>query len=161
LVQQEPFTMSSFVRLCLTGIAACMMGPCIHHTMGMNHLAARVADLGTPFDSAPMVWALLVCLTETVGTLLIVLRIAPRTGAVILIPKMAVATYGHAFVPGFDAKFQESYAGAWTPAGLSYNWAVGASWECGVLGAGYFLVAYSMIALSTGERMRTSATKVA
>lgn len=145
----------------------------------------------------PMPWAVAVCATEMLGSLLIVLRLAPRagaptlacaslclpphtgpaqashhtraagraqararpsqsresppsrrpTGALLLLPKMAVATWGHAFVEGFDAKFAASYANAFTPPGLSYNWSLGASWECGFFGAGYFLLAYASILL--------------
>ena len=50
-------------------------------------------------------------------------------------------------VEGFDAKFAASYANAFTPPGLSYNWSLGASWECGFFGAGYFLLAYASILL--------------
>jgi hypothetical protein len=60
---------------------------------------------------------------------------------------MAVAVYGHAFVPGFDDKFAEAYSKAYTPPGLSFNWSVGSSWDCGFLGAGYFLIAYVGLAL--------------
>ena len=73
------------------------------------------------------------------------LCLAPRIGAALLLPKMAVACYGHAFVDGFDAKFANAYANAWTPPGCSYNWALGASWDCGFFGAGYYLIVYLAI----------------
>ena len=71
----------------------------------------------------------------------------PRLGASVLLPKMIVAVYGHAFVDGFDEKFAASYASAYTPPGLSYNWSLGASWDCGFFGAGYYLIVYTLLAL--------------
>ena len=124
-----------------------MLGPCLHHIADLPHLAARVADLGPPFDAMPLMWAALVCATESIGTLLIVLGIAPRFGAAVLLPKMLVATYGHAFVDGFDEKFAVSYANALTPPGMSFNWSIGAGWECGFFGAGYYLISYAVLAL--------------
>ena len=59
---------------------------------------------------------------------------------------MLVAVYGHALIEGFDAKFAPSYANAFTPPGLSYNWSIGAGWECGFFGAGYYLIVYSLLA---------------
>ena len=135
-----------------------MLGPCAHHIYDLPQLARRVADLGEPFDVLPRTWAALVCLTETVGTLLIVTGKLPRVGAAVLVPKMAVATYGHAFIDGFDAKFDESYASAYTPPGLSYNWSVGSSWDCGFFGAGYFLIAYlALLALATPSAIAPAA----
>lgn len=143
----KAFTPFRILRLALVGIAACMLGPCISHAMDIGHLSNRVSDLGWPFTLQPTLWAALVCATETAGTLLIVTNILPRLGACILLPKMLVAVYGHALVPGFDAMFAKSYASAFTPPGLSYNWSVGASWDCGIFGAGYYLVAYVLLAL--------------
>jgi len=142
-----PVPLRGALHALLTCVAAAMLGPCLHHLLDLAHLAQRVADLGPPFDAMPMPWAVAVCATETLGSLLIVLRLAPRAGALLLLPKMAVATWGHAFVEGFDAKFAASYANAFTPPGLSYNWSLGASWECGFFGAGYFLLAYASILL--------------
>lgn len=130
----------------LACFSAAMIGPCIHHAMDLEQLSARVSDLGPPFAANPTPWAMAVCAVEIVGTALIVLRVAPRLGALILLPKMVVA-YGHAVIDGFDAKFAAPYANAYTPAGLSYNWALGASWECGFFGAGYYLLAYLLILL--------------
>ena len=142
--------MFAVLRLCCVVIAACMVGPCIHHVSDLPHLASRVADLGFPFSLAPLAWAAAVSGTETLGTALCVFgygSLYGRLGAALLIPKMAVAVYGHAFVEGFDAKFNASYAKAYTPPGLSYNWALGASWDCGFWGAGYYLVAYILLLL--------------
>ena len=135
------------VQALLTLFCAAMLGPCLHHMLDLEALSARVSDLGPPFDENPKPWAVAVCAAETVGTLLIVLRVAPRIGALILLPKMVVAVYGHALVEGFDAKFADAYANAFTPAGLSYNWSLGASWECGFFGAGYYLLAYLLLIL--------------
>lgn len=96
----------------------------------------------------------MVSITETVGTLLIVFGYgtkAARFGALLLLPKMSVAVYGHAFVDGFDDKFGDAYKSAMTPTGLSYNWAVGASWECGYFGAGFFEIAYLLLAVLPTE----------
>ena len=137
------------VRALCVAVAACMLGPCMHHVSDLSSLASRVADLGYPFNLAPTPWATVVAATETIGTVLCVFcgpRIG-RFGAALLVPKMAVAVYGHAFVDGFDRAFDADYAGAYTPANLSYNWAVGASWECGFWGAGYYLVAYLALLL--------------
>ena len=128
-------------------VAACMLGPCVNHAMDLGSLEARVADLGFPFTLYPKVWAVMVLATETVGTLLIVSNKKPKLGATILLPKMLVAVYGHAMVDGFDTKFASGYASAYTPPGLSYGWSVGASWECGILGAGYFLITYGLLAM--------------
>eukprot|EP00310_Coccolithus_braarudii_P014628 CAMPEP_0183341124 /NCGR_PEP_ID=MMETSP0164_2-20130417/7431_1 /TAXON_ID=221442 /ORGANISM="Coccolithus pelagicus ssp braarudi, Strain PLY182g" /LENGTH=324 /DNA_ID=CAMNT_0025511359 /DNA_START=8 /DNA_END=982 /DNA_ORIENTATION=- len=140
------------VHMLLACFSAAMLGPCVHHAIDLDNLSARVSDLGPPFDANPKPWAAMVCAVETVGTLLIVLRIAPRLGAMILLPKMAVATYGHALVEGFDAKFASAYANAYTPTGLSYNWSLGASWECGFFGAGYYLLVYLLITLLPQSR---------
>lgn len=138
-------------RLAAKAVAACMLGPCLHHALDLTHLTSRVTDLGPPFDALPTAWALLVCLTETIGTLLIVIGLAPRFGAALLLPKMAVATYGHALVQGFDEKFAASYAHAYTPPGFSYNWAIGASWDCGIFGAGFYLLAYIILVVSNDD----------
>ena len=142
--------MFAALRLCCVAIAACMAGPCLHHVLDLPHLSSRVADLGFPFSLAPLMWAAAVSATETLGTALCVFGRSSklvRLGAALLIPKMAVAVYGHAFVAGFDAKFAASYANAYTPPGSSYNWALGASWDCGFWGAGYYLVAYMLLLL--------------
>ena len=147
-------SLSTLLRIASTGIAACMAGPCFHHIIDAPQLSARVADLGAPFDLYPAFWALMVSITETVGTLLVVFGYgtkAARFGALLLLPKMTVACYGHAFVDGFDAKFGESYKNAMTPSGLSYNWAVGAGWECGIFGAGFFAIAYALLAVLPTE----------
>ena len=54
----------------------------------------------------------MVCATETVGTLLIATMKFPKLGAAVLLPKMIVAVYGHAFIEDFDAKFVSSCATA-------------------------------------------------
>jgi len=141
-------SLSAFVRIGCYAVAVCMLGPCVSHSVHLDELAMRVADLGAPFDAAPLLSAIAVCLAETLGTLAILLRLAPRLGAAALLPKMAVAVYGHAFVGGFDDKFARAYANAWHVPGTSYNWSIGSSWDCGFFGAGYFLLAYVAIALN-------------
>ena len=133
---------------CLRLVAACMIGPCIAHALDFPKLVARVADLGQPFEMAPQLFAAAVALTETVGTLLILRGgLAARAGALLLLPKMLVACYGHAFVDGFDAKFAHSYAHAYVPPGLSYNFAIGARWDCGIFGAAYYALSYVGLAM--------------
>lgn len=130
--------------------------------MDPSHLASRVADLGWPFSLHPTPWAYVVCTAETAGSLLIVSNKMPRFGALVLLPKMLVAVYGHAFVAGFDEKFAVSYANAYTPPGLSYNWSLGASWECGFFGAGWYLIVYALLALGIGPSpLKKKASKVA
>ena len=145
------------LRVCCFGIAACMLGPCVHHVYDMKQLAARVSDLGAPFDAAPSLFAALVCLTESIGTLLILSAQAPRLGAAVLLPKMAVATYGHAFIDDFDDKFTAAYAHAWTPPGCSYNWSVGSSWDCGFFGVRARATAPRLFLLSFRTRHNTAA----
>ena len=137
-------------------IAACMLGPCVDHVLDIDHLSSRVADLGPPFSLAPTLFALAVVVTETAGTLLVVcgravshptFGTAMRFGALLLLPKMLVACYGHAFVGGFDDKFAESYADAYVPPGLSYNFAIGARWDCGIFGAAWFALTYIILVL--------------
>ena len=154
--KKTKITKKMVMKYSLVVIVAGMLGPCLNHAMDIDHLSSRVADLGFPFDAfrwAPLLLASVVAATETAGTLLIISNKTlrgyegRRIGAAILIPKMLVAVYGHAFVDGFDEKFGSSYASAYTPPGLSYNWAIGASWDCGFWGAGYYLIAYILLAV--------------
>lgn len=153
---EAPAPAWSILHLALVGIAACMLGPCLHHALDLTQLSMRVADLGWPFALHPRAWAVLVCATETMGSLLIVSNILPRLGATVLLPKMVVAVYGHAFVEGFDAKFAPSYQSALTPPGLSYNWSIGARWECGIFGAGWFLLAYALLIMLPPSKAKTA-----
>ena len=146
----NPSRKPSRLLVLLRLVAACMLGPCLHHIFDLSHLSTRVADLGWPFAPFATAWATVVCATETAGTLMIITNWMPRIGAAILLPKMIVAVYGHAFVEGFDAKFASSYATAYTPPGLSYNWSVGATWECGFFGAGYYLIVYALLIIGLG-----------
>ena len=82
---------STTVSVFLTLIAACMLGPCAYHIYDIDYLAARVADLRAPlFADYPLPWAYVEAATETVGSILIASRYAPKFGSLILLPKMAV-----------------------------------------------------------------------
>eukprot|EP00747_Dinoflagellata_sp_TGD_P168477 gnl/TRDRNA2_/TRDRNA2_194934_c0_seq1.p1 gnl/TRDRNA2_/TRDRNA2_194934_c0~~gnl/TRDRNA2_/TRDRNA2_194934_c0_seq1.p1 ORF type:complete len:157 (+),score=21.48 gnl/TRDRNA2_/TRDRNA2_194934_c0_seq1:55-525(+) len=135
----------------LRGVAGCMLFPCFHHCIDFPYLTDRVASLGRPFATFPKLWAAMVLATETLGSLVIVLDsgIFCRLGAALLMPKMLVATYGHALVNNFDDGFNNSerpyYKNAFLPGG-SQNFAIGASWQCGFFGAAWYLIAYAALA---------------
>eukprot|EP00392_Amoebophrya_sp_AT5.2_P014179 g14321.t1 len=98
----------------------------------------------------PKVFALLDSF-ERVGTAANCIRL----GAVLLLPKMLVAVYGHGFVSNFDAGFNSKnhayYENAVFPfGGDGQNWALGSSWQCGFFGAGWYLVAYALLAAGVG-----------
>merc|ERR1719408_807030 len=128
-----------------------MIFPCIHHAIDFPYLASRVSALGFPFSTFPKLWAGIVLVSETLGSLAIILDsgMACRIGAAILMPKMLVATYGHALVDKFDDGFNNPerpyYKNAILPFG-SQNFALGASWQCGFFGAAWYLIAYSVLA---------------
>lgn len=136
------------VHLALRGTTGCMLFPCLHHSMDFQYLADRVAALKTwPFATYPRIWAGIVLAVETCGSLAIVLGddILCKLGALVLIPKMVVAVYGHAAVDTFDDGFNNKdhpyYKNAILPYG-SQNWALGSSWQCGFFGAAWYLVGY-------------------
>ena len=73
-----------------------------------------------------------------------------RLGALMLLPKMLVAVYGHAAVKDFDAGFENGkdrkyYSNAIFPFGKGQNWAIGSSWQCGFLGAGWYMLVYGAL----------------
>merc|ERR1712190_25083 len=89
--------------------------------------------------------------TETIGSLAIVLDsgILCRIGAALLMPKMLVATYGHAIVNNFDDGFNNPEHPYYKNAillGGTQNFAVGASWQCGFFGAAWYLMVYMALA---------------
>eukprot|EP00746_Dinoflagellata_sp_MGD_P087925 gnl/MRDRNA2_/MRDRNA2_348419_c0_seq1.p1 gnl/MRDRNA2_/MRDRNA2_348419_c0~~gnl/MRDRNA2_/MRDRNA2_348419_c0_seq1.p1 ORF type:complete len:112 (-),score=17.59 gnl/MRDRNA2_/MRDRNA2_348419_c0_seq1:130-432(-) len=93
----------------------------------------------------------MVLVTETLGSLAIVLDSGDfcRLGAALLMPKMLVATYGHAAVSKFDDGFNNPdhpyYKNAIMPGGTQ-NFAIGASWQCGFFGAAWYLMVYTALA---------------
>eukprot|EP00928_Gymnodinium_smaydae_P054833 TRINITY_DN38536_c0_g1_i1.p1 TRINITY_DN38536_c0_g1~~TRINITY_DN38536_c0_g1_i1.p1 ORF type:complete len:176 (-),score=22.34 TRINITY_DN38536_c0_g1_i1:223-693(-) len=139
------------VHFGLRGIGSCMLFPCLHHCLDFQYLTSRVAALGAPFTVCPKLWAFLVLSTETAGTLAVLCgnEVVCRLGAALLLPKMLVATYGHAVVDKFDDGFNNPdrpyYKNAFLPGGTQ-NFAIGASWQCGFFGAAWYLIAYGALA---------------
>mmetsp|Transcript_104917 Transcript_104917/g.182379 ORF Transcript_104917/g.182379 Transcript_104917/m.182379 type:complete len:119 (-) Transcript_104917:44-400(-) len=110
--------------------------------------------LGWPFTVVPKLGAAAVLATETLGSLAIVFSsgLVCRLGAALLLPKMLVATYGHAMVDKFDdgfkdpeSSFYKHHKNAILPGG-SVNFEIGSSWQCGFFGAAWYLIAYAALA---------------